>query len=370
MRSERSLQHRNGVMSLSSQTLQTRQNLRRQKLALTAQLRQNFWLKLVSLIASVLLYVFVQADHNPVVTRPFVADIVREHLASDIEAEWAPRQITVNATGPRSILDRIKDSDVHAYADFQNRTVDTIQKVPIPLRIEVSRLPAEMVKQLVLEPNQPILLCQLYPQSTHSLTVSVMPKAAPTGFHYERLTARPSLVEISGREDRVQEVARLRVSVVADTEGKIDGQYAVSAQDKDGKRVEGISLSPASVRVQVSLIADPPAKYATISPDISTLPLPPYSLVEYDAVPGRVKIIGTLQQLDNIFTIQTEKISLRDMKESGTIEVDLLLPDNVTAQDLQGNAVVRVKVHITMHKTPVASVSPPTMPDVQMPPPG
>ncbi len=357
-------------MSLTSPTFQTRQNLRRQKLALTAQLRQNFWLKLISLIASVLLYVFVQADHNPVVTRPFVADIVREHLAPDIDAEWGVRQITVIVTGPRSILDRIKDSDVHAFADFQNRTVDTIQTLPIPLRIEVNRLPAEMLKELLLEPSQPTLRCQLYPQATRTLSVSVMPKAAPTGFHYAQLTARPAQVEISGREDRVQEVARLRVSVVADTAGKIDGEYAVSAQNKDGKRVDGITLSPSSVRVQVSLIADPPAKFATISPDIASLPLPPYSLIEIDAVPSRVKIIGTLQQLDNIFTIRTEKISLRDMKDSGTVGADLVLPDNVTVQDLQGNAVTRVKVHITLRKLLAPSVSPPTMPDVQMPPTG
>ena len=99
-------------MSIYRPNVNTQQALRRQKTALTARLRENLRLKAVSLAAAVCLYIFVQAEHNPIISREVTAEIIIQQVPGGAVVDTTQHTVTFTISGPRPLVESIKDGDV------------------------------------------------------------------------------------------------------------------------------------------------------------------------------------------------------------------------------------------------------------------
>jgi YbbR domain-containing protein len=350
-------------MSFPGDYLANKQVLRRQKVALLMRLRQNFLLKCISLATSILLFVFVQQERNPTVSRTLVLPITLKNLRSDVEVETDQQQVEVAISGPRPVVDAVKEGYIHVVADLNGIQNDKVTTEKIRLQYDLRNLPEDMKRELTFDPQVlPRLQVQEYPQQVRTMTVEAhFSLLAPAGFRYGRPEIRPSKVKISGRLDRLNRIDQVVVNatpLIRDT--TIDGDYEVSARDNENNPIEGVTIKPNIVHVTIPLMEEPYSKIVSVSPTISDQPLPTYRLVNVTVTPGQVKIVGRPERVNQISTLTTEDIAVHDLMESQTLAVPLKMPSDVTVLDLSGRPISKVKVQITIRKTDPSPTSTPS----------
>lgn len=353
-------------MSIYRPNVITQQALKRQKLALFARIRENMRLKLVSMAAAVCLFIFVQADHNPTITREFSADVRYQQLPPETDVDTTQRNVAFTITGPRSLVDTIKDGDVHAIASLQNRPLNKTQTYSM-LKPYITRLTSSQLNQLSIDQTGSVFKFRLVPLIVRMKNVNIELKPAPLGYHYGKPVFQPKEITISGWIDRVKTVEKVVVDYKTTNDGKIKGTFPVVLLDHDDNIVENVTPTPSVVSVNVPLIVDPLLRLVTISADISQVPLYPYVYDSLEVEPQRVKISGSAEAVSQIFTLSTTKISLLNETQSGDIDTDLIIPEGIVVQDSKGKSIKSVKVHVVIHKVPVIVPKNPLVPP-ELPP--
>ncbi|HLV81477.1 MAG TPA: CdaR family protein [Chthonomonadaceae bacterium] len=325
------------------------------------QLRQNLFLKAISLIAAILLYVYVQAERNPIVTRPLTIKIQREHVPPDVDVQSDQQQLAIMVTGPRALVDTLKDTDIVAVANLAH-VGSGEQRVHLTYRFQ--RLPVESTQDLGIDPPTPTVHFVLHPPQLMPVQVAFH-NEPPPGFHYGRPEVRPAHVKVVGSADAVRRVAHLVVNAVAPEVGSpIEGDFPVQAWNADNNPVEEVKLLPALVHVTVPLSTEPSARTVLVSPSILDLPLPPYQIKSLSVAPQQVKITGRPERLIEISTLNTEDISVRDLTSNKEFIVGLVVPSGVTVHDMAGHLIHTVHVGVLIGR---AAAAPPTLPQETSP---
>jgi YbbR domain-containing protein len=350
-------------MSLTSLPIESKQALERHKLALTQRIRRNFWLKFISLATAVLLYFYVQGERNPIVTRAFTAPVLIEHKPDDVEVQTEPQKIKVNVSGPRAVMDLLKDGEVRIVGDFDGTPVDKVGPQKLRCRYDLVGSSAEHRTEFNLDPPEPTRLSvMVYPQRTTSVNVSLhYLRQAPEGFRYNAAEVSPSKVKVSGRLDRVDRVERVVVNAVGGEAGaSIEGDFLVTARDSDNNPVEGVTLSPTSVHVTIPLVVEPYSKIVSVSPDIRDTPEAGYTLYDIQVSPIQVRITGRPSQVNRISTLLTRAITIKDRTEDLETDVPLIMPEGVTVRTLDDKPLAHVHVRIALKRVVAPTVQPST----------
>lgn len=338
--------------------------LERHRLALTERVRRNFWLKFISLATAVLLYFYVQAERNPNVTHPFTTPILIEHKPEAVEVQTDTQKIKVNVSGPRSVMDLLKDGEVRITADFTGAAVDKVSAQKLRCRYDFTGSAAEHRAELSLDPPEPARLAvMVYPQRTTPVTVSVnYLREAPAGYRYNAAKVNPPKVTVSGRLDRVDRVERVVVRAVGGEAGaSIEGDFLVSARDSNNSPVDGVILSPSTVHVTIPLAVEPYSKIVSISPDIRDTPQVGFTLHDIEMTPiQQVRVTGRPERVHAISTLLTQAITIRDRMEDLETDVPLVVPDGITVRTLDDKPLHRVHIHVTLRR--VVSPTPPPVP--------
>jgi YbbR domain-containing protein len=345
-------------MSFTNPQIVTQQALRRQKKALFQRLRHNFVDKCIALLSGVFLFVFVQTEHNtnPPLSQKFQADIVYEHRPDDLDPETLQHQIPVTVTGPRLLVESLRSNDVRATADLGDKSEDTDKEQVLVLTYSLSRLPADVAAQLHID-GQPTIRITLHTVKSKEFRVRVPDYSAPAGFHFGTPTFKPAMVVCSGRKDRMDRINRVVVNLYSlatlapNAAKQIQGDVDVVPLDSEGNIVQNISIDRKVVHLQLPLIEDEMERNVTISSQVIP-PNLPWVVDRITVEPQYVKIKGMKDRLDQIYTISTDPINLRDV--NGSISRQMTLPDlaGISVYDLQNQPVHDVTVTVTLHKLP------------------
>jgi YbbR domain-containing protein len=323
-----------------------------------ALLRNELPLKMIALATALLLHLFVQAERNPTQTRAIVAQIVIERMPpnTDVKNEG---QALVNVTGPRTIVERIKDTDIQAIADLTGIKADNDNGQMVRVRFVAPNVPQSAM--LRFEPPTRMVRMQIFQPEARQMRVEAnFPQEPAAGYDYGRPEVRPARVTVRGMPDAVRKVDTLKVvAVPLEPGGTIEGQFPVLVRDAKDRPVENVTVEPSMVQVTVPLVARPPKKIVPISPKIIDLPLLPYRLEEVRVTPNQVQIVGRPERLKQIGTLETEDVSVRDMTETRTIEVGLQKPVDASVQDMSGKPISRVRVQFVIRRTVTPDAKPP-----------
>lgn len=361
-------------MSLTSLPIESKKALERHKLALTERIRRNFWLKFISLATAVLLYIYVQAERNPILTRPFTAPVLIEHRPENVEVQTDAQKIKVNVSGSRSVMDLVKDGEIRVMADFEGTAIDKVSAQKLRCHYDFIGSAAEHRLELSLDPPEPGRLpVMVYPQRTTPVNVSLhYLREAPEGFRYNAAEVSPPKVKVSGRLDRVDRVERVVVNAVGGEAGaSIEGDFVVSARDSDNNPVEDVTLTPSTVHVTIPLVVEPYSKIVSISPDVRDTPRAGFTLYDIQVSPIQVRVTGRPNLVNRIATLLTQSISIRDRTEDLETDVPLSVPEGVTVRTLDDKPLHHVHVRVALKRVvpPTAQPTiPPNTTDTSTPP--
>ncbi len=311
---------------------------------LLRSLRQNLMLKLISLAASILLYYYVQTQRNPQITLMLQAHINLQNVPSGIEAQTASKTVPVQISGPKILVENLKDGDVEADVQINGRNRQS-GAATLPIAYSVPGLRADAVSRLHIDGPLSIRVA-LFSVVRRLFTVHLPAPPAHSGIVYGRAQIVPTQVTCSGHTDAVNRVRQVVITGLPYTAGQIDDLFRVEPMDRDGDLVDGVTLNPSMVQAQLLALAESPVRLATVSVSITSLPLPPYVITGIHTNPLQVQVSSHPGSPGAGDVVRTEPISLKDAAASITRTITLQPPAGVEVMDLQGRPLRTVQVTI------------------------
>ncbi|MUK89323.1 hypothetical protein GMD78_13170 [Ornithinibacillus sp. L9] len=156
----------------------------------------------------------------------------------------------------------------------------------------------------------------------------------PAGYELGEVTVNPGTVKITSSKSVIDQIGIVKafINVAGLTESVEDQQVPVNVYDGQGNELR-VRVEPENVSVSAEV--DNPSKSVSVSVSTSgTLP-EGYSLISIEPSIEEIEVFATSQILADIEEVTTEEIDLSEITESGTISVNLALPEGVQIPNVE-----------------------------------
>ena len=200
--------------------------------------KNNMWMKILSVVIAVLIWLFVANTNDPVVTKRFYSIPVkvmnedaltkRGYAYEILDGE----EVNITVKGKSSIVRSMGISDFQAIADFSK-----LSKVDaVPIDVTAKKYSDQLDITLGTTNTMKIKKDEVV---TISVPVNVTAKGDPAeGYAVGRVTSTPNLIKVSGPENLLSSAKEIRATV------SVDGiSHDVTATDKpvlydeEGKKI-------------------------------------------------------------------------------------------------------------------------------------
>lgn len=312
------------------------------------RLTNNLGLKIFAILFSVFLWLTVVNISQPIEEKRFSTEIEILHpemLSSrGLSYKIADnlKTVTVTVRAERSLLEKIKMTDVHATVDF--RELD-VKLHLVPVRIKVDGYEGRY-KEAYANPQS----VQIETENTMTKTFPVTPVSTgklQMGYIIGELTPVPKSVDISGPVSSVgrisKVVAQIDVSEISsDTALAAELIYYDSADNIIDKSLLTSNVDEKGLKVQVHVLSTKQVELFFDTNEITTAEGYEFSGLELE--PKYIMVAGTKETLDALQYIEVGSSALKqeNLTKSKEVVVDIAnyLPKNVTLVDSDARSVV------------------------------
>ena len=317
--------------------------------------KNNMWMKILSVVIAILIWLFVANTNDPVITKRFYSIPVkvtnedaltkRGYAYEILDGE----EVNITVKGKSSIVRSMNISDFQAVADFSK-----LSKVDaVPIDVTSKKYSDQLDITLGTTNTMKIKKDEVV---TISVPVNVTVKGDPEeGYAVGRTTSTPNLIKVSGPENLLSSAKEIRTSV------SVDGiSHDVTTTDKpvlydeEGKKIisNQIEFDTSSISIYVELWK---TKTVDVKLSYTGEPAENYHLVSFDYEPKQITVAAPDDILKELDSITLDSISIDGLQEDYEKDIDLtqtLLPENVIlANDDSSDVKAKATIEkITSHK--------------------
>ena len=168
--------------------------------------------------------------------------------------------------------------------------------------------------------------------------------SASAGYTVGKISQSANTTVIEGPESRVAEVDRV-IGYVGLSGNRDDFtlQVPLTPINSDGKAVDDVDLLARTVEVSVQLARGLTRKIVSVRPVLDDALPEGFTLGEVQVEPAKIEIAGEAALISKVASIDTEKIVISDMKESGKKIVHLAIPNGVAISNREVTVTVELK---------------------------
>jgi YbbR domain-containing protein len=308
-------------------------------------LRENLILKIVSLLASLSLWLYVNAASSPVAPKTVNADVVSigappSDLIVRIRQEPRPVQIT----GPSAEVDSVDDNEIKAEVDLRSARVGVTQ-----LKITGYRKP-DGTPNVVIKGSQ-FVSVDVFTKARRLMPVTALfNNPAGPSLKYGTPRVKPEWAYVSGAADDVKRVQRLVVSV--ESSGQSDSaDLKIFAEDRDNVMIPGVDIEPKSAHVDIALEQPPATRTLVVNVLYRGKPAAGHTLSDVIVEPSTVTVVGKPEQIQALSNLVTEQVDIEGVSGEVVKQVMLSPPEGV------GVAGGRPSVRVTFKTQEIAKPS-------------
>lgn len=304
--------------------------------------KSKWFVRILSLVLSIMLFTFVSTeesdrsqDENSIFFSSSSNELKTvEEMPVQIRinneeyvVSGVPEHVDVSLEGKTSTLaSLVRQRNFDVFVDLQD-----LGEGEHTVEIEYDQIPDDV--SVYIEPKTIDVVIEERATKEFPVAVDLINTSeVPDGFEIGTPVVEPSTVKITSSKSVIDEIALVKVfiDVKGLTEPIDNREVPVNVYDGQGNELRA-KIEPENVEVSVPV--DNPSKSVPVS--VSTTGSLPDGLTLKSIEPeeNEVEIYGKQDVLDEIDDIQTEDIDLSDIDESGTIEVDLSLPEGVVASE-------------------------------------
>jgi YbbR domain-containing protein len=299
-----------------------------------ARLGQNLGTKLLSLLCSFALFLYVHKQQSGEVHFQVALTVLQDPTTRIVNRTLLPQTVSVSLTGPAERLRRL-EHEARADVDLRGRGSGTYHPL-VEVHFEPDNIadPHEAV-DAVWQPK--ILPVQLEEQTARRLSVqTVFNVQPPSGYSMGPVRLTPSSAVVSGWESGVRRVKRLQA--VVNTLGSVtlpalDLVVPVRPFDAQGLEVnEGIQVQPPTIKMQATLLQSIWTKLVFVVPSLGESP-PAVRLERISVTPRRLTLRGPENLIGPVQFLETEPIPIPANGSVVDHEVRVLLPPGLKTEE-------------------------------------
>lgn len=259
-----------------------------------------------------------------------------------------PKYVEITLRAPRSVWERInaQENSVQATLDLSGLGSGEYTK---NIQITVSERPYQIVLA-----NPTSITVHLEPLKTDTLAIEPSLSGEPAvGYQAGDVSIDPKTVTISGPESIVKEAARARILVsLAGARESVDQLIGVQVVDAKNSQLQGITLSPESVHVNIPINQQGGFRDVAVKVVVQGQQAAGYRIENVSVFPPVVTVFAADPKLVDALpgTISTQPLDIQDAKADIVTRLGLDLPDNIS---VVGSKTVRVQVGVSPIQTSV-----------------
>jgi YbbR domain-containing protein len=315
--------------------------------------KSKWFVRLVSLSFAVILYIFVNTTVNSSQSDSAVSSSNKEtQTLDDVPVEirldndnyvvsGVPEFVTISLEGaPNYLRPIVLQRNFEVFVDLEGleegeHTVEIEHDVSNQLK-------------MTIEPSEIDIYIEERAEEDFDVSVDFINQdKLPTGYELGDYGIEPSTVTITSSRNIIERIGIVKVFVdVTDVKEPIKNQeFPVNVYDTQGN-VLNANVSPEKVKVSAEV--NNPSKNVKLNIETKGKLPEGYSLVSMKPKLEEVEVFGTSDILAGIESISTEEIDLSQIKETGSMEVGLALPEGVITS---GEETIEVSIELEQTKT-------------------
>lgn len=315
---------------------------------------ESVWfLRVVSLAFAIVLYVFVSLEGTTQLEAQFtpngadevqVLDDVPVDIRIDAEryvVSGVPEVVKVSLEGSSSLLTPIvMQRNLTVFVDLED-----LEEGEHTVDLEHSDLTSDV--SVYIEPKTIDITIEERATKDFPVSVDFINKdELPAGYELGEVEINPENVTITSSKSVIDQISMVKVyiDVAGLTEPINNREVPVNVYDSQGNELN-VRIEPETVIVSVDV--HNPSKVVPINvPTTGELP-DGYSLTSITPLVDELEVFATSQTLETLEEISTEEVDLANIKETGKIDVKLVLPNGTNAAE----ETIEVNVELEQTKT-------------------
>lgn len=345
------------------------------------KIANNLFLKILSLLVAILVWLLVINVDNPIVTRTFVVTDVQLLNEAYIDADGKmcmrdenqePIRVTIKAQ--RKVLDDISALNIRAVADLQQAVSLDTNPVMVPITATVGKITAENIQ---VTPRN--LSLHIEDKETQEFVVNVTTDNTKPerGYEIGSLVSSPEKLRITGPTSLINKIDKVTASVnVAGETSDVTRETDVTVIDKNGEEFSAQDMSYLNVsKVYVTARLWKVRTDVKISAECSGIPKDGYQVESVTTTPNVISVAGSdeslsaLAEQSNTIWIPAEAIDISGMDADYETKVNIseYLPEGLKlTTDSSEDVFVHVNilpVGSSVCELPTKNISVENMPD-------
>lgn len=314
------------------------------------QKRQDAIIKICCLVAAIVLWMYVRSSEDPVITsvlKYVPVEVLNADTLADRGLVLMDQDFYINLSVKAAasvINDLDKNKDFKLVVDLQGYgLIPGENKVPVQIKESPTGVTISNADAL----NMKIDIDSLVEKNVDISAVTV--GEVSEGFYSGEPVVNPNVIRIVGPQRIVDQIVKGEVEVdLTDASENITKNYKVKLVNEEGKEfkdIKGLTLTQEYVDVSV-----PVTKGRNLSVNIRTVGTAPQNVFieSITSVTTSIEVAGESSIVDGLTYINTGDIDLSKITESTTLDVPLVIPENVTI--VNGEQYVKVKIVVTKYQ--------------------
>ena len=303
---------------------------------LRALVQRNLPAKIIALVVAVVLWLFVMNEQNPQIEGSFTVAVELRNVPEGYKITQSEKSVKLKVRGARSFFVSAEPEGFKAYADLDGLDSGEHEvkvKAVLPQGFELVDAQPETVSVTLDKIVRRAVRIDL-----------IVTGSASAGYTVGKISQSANTTVIEGPESRVAEVDRV-IGYVGLSGNRDDFtlQVPLTPINSDGKAVDDVELLARTVEVSVQLARGLTRKIVSVHPVLDDVLPEGFTLGEVQVEPTKIEIAGDATLISKVASIDTEKIVISDMKESGKKTVHLAIPNGVAISNREVTVTVELK---------------------------
>jgi len=309
-------------------------------------LHRNLPLKAASVLLAIFLWFWVLLnEENPIIEVPVKTAVTTIGLAPGLALQRSLPNVEVRVRGLKQDVAEVNRS-IEAFVSCRDLGAGGYR-----LAVQVTR-PENVTVTTVRPAEVPVVLEEVVSESrTVELRLVGEP---PAGYELVGAEQRPQVVRLSGPRSRVDRAARVLVTMdLGRAVPEVPVSLPVRPVDSAGNSVERVNPSPPRINVLVTMKLVVSSRTVPVVVRTRGAPAGDVQISSVRVDPAMVTIMGPASRVQEVGQIETEELSLANLRESFTRTVRLIVPEDVNLLTESS-----VKVSVTVEQAASASPAP------------
>lgn len=290
-------------------------------------LRTLLWAFILALAVWVAAVTAADPDEVRALPSPVTVEVVGQDPGLVISSDY-PKQVEVTLRAPTSVWERISTDPASVRAVLDLSGLSSGQH-SVGIQVQVSERPARLVSVTPATVN-----LALEPLATRKLTINLSLAGQPAiGYQAGDPSLSPLQVVVAGAESQVQQAAKAAVTLSLDgVREDVRKSLTVQVLDADGRPLDGLSVSPQTVDVDVPVSQRGGYRDLAVKVVVRGQVASGYRLTDISVFPPVVTVFSSDPNVVSALpgVVETQPLDLQNANEDVTTRLDLNLPEGVS----------------------------------------